>query len=111
MTGAYYGGPESDSPVAEAAKAAPSPSEVIRSWLPDHTHVAGPKLFDFAGETTWTWTTSSGVWTVALGGMRNRLTLIAPSGALAFGSDMDTALRRLRGVLVALDAIGVPTDV
>jgi hypothetical protein len=48
---------------AEAVAAAPSPSEVIRSWLPDHTHVdLPPGPFNLSPVTAWTWTTAAGVW-------------------------------------------------
>lgn len=87
-----------------------SPDEVIRSWLPDHTHVdlpAGP--FNLSPKTTWTWSTTRGVWIVSwsrgFGGAG--FSLKGPGARVDFGGLAEVALRQLRAVLLALDAIEV----
>lgn len=92
-------------------KAAPSPAEEIRSWLPDHTHVELPSgASNLSPKTTWTWSTTRGVWAVSwsrgLGG--TGLSLKGPGARVDFGGLAEVALRQLRDVLVALDAIEVP---
>jgi hypothetical protein len=93
---------------AEAVAAAPSPSEVIRSWLPDHTHVdLPPGPFNLSPVTAWTWTTAAGVWklTWSRGFGGTGFQLACPGGRLKFGGVSGVALRQIHGVLVALDAI------
>ena len=82
----------------------------IRSWLPAHTHEARPGG-PFDGATVWTWTTSAGTWVVTLTRpflSSQTLSLRCPDGGLKLGPADRDSLRRLHGVLVALDAI--PTD-
>lgn len=92
-------------------KATPDPSEQIRSWLPDHTHVSTPGLLGATGATTWTWTTRQGVWVVTSYRQffgRSVIALNGPGGNVTCSEpDVETSLRRLHGVLIALDAIEV----
>lgn len=92
-------------------QAAPDVSETIRSWLPDHTHVELPTgPFNLSPKTTWTWSTTRGVWAVSwsrgLGGAG--FSLRGPGTRVDFGGIAEVALRQLCGVLVALDAIEMP---
>jgi len=92
-------------PSADQAQAAPSVAEQIRSWLPDHCHVQR----EFTGATVWTWTTPAGVWGITVTSallQAGHLTMVGPGGQWAFGRPNDGALRELRGMLLALGAIG-----
>lgn len=90
--------PSADAP----AMAAPTAAEQIRSWLPDHAHLRK----ELTGAAVWTWTTPAGIWGVTLGGTLLSLVLTGPGGEWAFGQPNDGTLRELRGLLLALGAIG-----
>lgn len=92
--------PETDTIALPGINAA----ETIRSWLPDHTHVHVPGVFDTDWATTWTWTTSAGVWTMSrtrpfLGS--STLALAGPGVKVAFSGSM--ALSRMHAMLVVLE--------
>jgi hypothetical protein len=84
------------------APAAPTPAEQIRAMLPDHTHAKR----ELAGGTVWTWTTPDGTWGVTLS-PAGYLKFVGPGGDWSFGrTGPDGKVRQLRGVLLALGAIG-----
>jgi hypothetical protein len=104
--------PETVTEPQEPAAEKPIPVDAtITSWLPGYVHVKRPGIFNLGDPTVWTWTTPDGTWVISyyrrLFSM-SVLLLVGPKTNLTFSGDIAISMRRLHGVLAAMDAIEVP---
>lgn len=96
---------------AATAVVAPSIAEQIGAFAPNHAAIL---LRDdpMDGESSWTWSTPKGLWMIAVASHHpgdpdfGSIRVSGPGGSWTFrGGDQSAVVRRVEGVLRALDAI------